>query len=98
MAEAVIASKQYSQARDLLDRTRRNSENLGLQVLLAKSQYLLAEVLRLSGNQTEAAQHYAAAHQTLDDIRKEARTDDFLKRSDLSVIYQQSARWQSPKS
>src|SRR5438552_4964201 len=98
MAEAVIASKQYSQARDLLDRTRRNSENLGLQVLLAKSQYLLAEVLRLSGNQTEAAQHYAAAHQTLDDIRKEARTDDFLKRSDLSVIYQQSARGQTPKS
>jgi len=98
-AEALIASKQYPQARELLDRARRNSESLGLQVSLAKSHYLLGETLRLSGNQAEAPHHYAEAHRILDDIRKEARSDDVLKRSDLATIYQGSTRWsQAPKA
>ena len=59
----------------------------------------MGEALRLSGNQAEASRHYAEAHRMLDDIRKEARSDDVLKRSDLATIYQESARWsQSPKA
>jgi tetratricopeptide (TPR) repeat protein len=97
LGEALIASKQYPQAREVLDRARRTSENLGLQVLAAKSHYSLGEALRLSGNQAEASEHYSTAHQILDNLRKEARSDDVLKRSDLAAIYQESARWQAPK-
>jgi tetratricopeptide (TPR) repeat protein/predicted Ser/Thr protein kinase len=97
-AQALIDSKDYSRARQELDRSLRSSEKLGLQMLLAKSHYLLAETLRLSGNQAEGSRHYAAAHQILDDIRKEARSDDVLKRNDLATIYQESARWQNPRT
>jgi hypothetical protein len=38
--------------------------------------------------------HYRESHRILDDIRKEAHTDDLLKRSDLANIYQESDRWQ----
>ena len=50
------------------------------------------------GNQTDAALHYGQAHRMLDDIHKEAHTDDVMKRSDLAAIYQESAKWQAPKS
>ena len=98
LAEALISGKDYSRARQELEGNLRNSEKLGLQTLLAKTHYLLAEALRLSGNQVEAARHYAEAHRILDDIRKEARSDDVLKRSDLATIYQESARWQNPRT
>ena len=88
--EALTQSKDYSGARDVLTRGLRNGEKLGLQALVAKSHYLLAEALRLSNNQDEASRHYADAHRILDEIRKEANSDSVLKRSDLSTIYQES--------
>src|SRR3989442_1604781 len=76
-----------------------NSEKLGLQALLAKGHYLLADALRLGNNQMEASRHYAEAHRLLDEIRKEANNDSVLKRNDLATIYQESARWsQAPKA
>jgi len=98
LAEALIQSKDYARARQQLEDSLRASEKLGLQTLLAKTHYLLAEALRLSGNQAEASHHYAEAHRILDDIRKEARSDDVLKRSDLATIYRESTRWQAPKT
>jgi len=97
LAEALIGSKNYSGARQELERSLRDSDKLGLQVLLAKSQYLLGEALRLGGDQTEAPRHYAEARRILDEVRKEAATDDVLKRSDLATIYQGAARWGTPK-
>ena len=94
LARALIADKDYSGARQELERTVRDSDKLGLQASLAKSNYYLAEALRLGGNQADAASHYAVAQRILDGIRKEARTDDVLKRSDLASIYQQPARLQ----
>jgi tetratricopeptide (TPR) repeat protein len=98
LAEALIQSKDYSRARQQLEDSLRASERLGLQALTAENHYLLAEALRLSGGQAEASHHYAEAHRILDDIRKEASSDDVLKRSDLATIYQESARWQVPKT
>jgi hypothetical protein len=75
----------------------RNSDKLGLEVLLAKNQYLMGEALRLSGDQTEASRHYSEARRILDEVRKEAGSDDVLKRSDLATMYQDAGRWGSPK-
>jgi tetratricopeptide (TPR) repeat protein len=97
LAEALIINKDYSRARQEADRSMRSGEKLGLQTSLAKSHYLLGEALRLSGNQAEASRHYAEAHRILDEIRKEARSDDVLKRSDVAIIYQESGRWQNSK-
>src|SRR3989441_2283853 len=96
--EALIHSKDYSGAREVLNRSLPNSEKLGLQALLAKGHYLLADALRLGNNQMEASRHYAEAHRLLDEIRKEANNDSVLKRNDLATTYQESARWQGPKS
>jgi tetratricopeptide (TPR) repeat protein len=96
VAAARIHSKNYSQAQELLEASVTESQKLGLNVLLAKSHYLLAETLRLSGNETEALHHYSEAHRIVDEIRKEAQSDDLMKRPDLADIYQQSARWQNP--
>ena len=98
MAQALINNKDYSRARQELDNSLRNSEKLGLQVSLAKSHYLMGEAVRLGGNQTDATRHYSEAHRILDDIHKEAHTDDVLKRRDLAAIYQESAKWQAPKT
>jgi len=98
LAQALINNKDYSRARQELDNALRNSEKLGLQASLAKSHFLMGEALRLNGNQTDAALHYGQAHRMLDDIHKEAHTDEVLKRSDLAAIYQESAKWQTPKS
>jgi eukaryotic-like serine/threonine-protein kinase len=98
LAQALLDSKDYSRARQQLEDSLRVSEKLGLQALLAKSHYFLAEALRLGGSQTEASHHYAEARRILDDIRKEAHSDEVLKRNDLATIYQESARWQNPKT
>jgi len=92
LAEALIQSKDYSHARQQLEDSLRTSEKLGLQTFLAESHYLLGDTLRLTGNQAEATHHYAETHRILDDIRKEARRDDVVKRSDLASAYQESAR------
>src|SRR5579864_616022 len=98
LAEALITNKGYASARRELDSSLRNSEKLGLQAGLAKSHYFMAEALRLSGNQADASSHYAEAKRILDDIRKEAKSDDVLKRSDLASIYADSAKWQGAKT
>jgi eukaryotic-like serine/threonine-protein kinase len=96
LAQALINTKDYARAKRELDSSLRASEKLGLQASLAKSHYLLGEALRLGGNQTDAALHYAEAHRILEEIHKEAHTDDVMKRSDLATIYQESAKLANP--
>ena len=91
--EALLAGKDYARAQQTLQDSLANAEKLGLQPLVAKNQYLLASALRMSGKQAEAAHHYAEAHRILDDLHKEAATDDLWKRSDLASMYRESAKW-----
>ena len=46
----------------------------------------------------QALQRNEQVVRLLDEIRKEANNDSVLKRNDLAAIYQESARWQGPKS
>ena len=93
LGEALADSKDYTRAREELNRALARSEKLGLQMLQAQSHYLLATVLRLSGQTAEASRHYADTQRLLDAMSKEAKTDTFLKRPDLSRIYADSAKW-----
>ena len=93
MGEALVNGKDYSQARQELNRALARSEKLGLQILQAKSHYLLGTASRLMGNGTEASRDYTDAHRILDEINKEAKSDNFLKRIDLSPIYTESTKW-----
>ncbi len=93
LAQALIAAKDYSGARQQLDNSLHTSERLSLQVLLAKSNYLTGTVLRLTGNSSEASHYYSEAHRILSDVQKESRSDTVLKRSDLAPIYEESTRY-----
>jgi hypothetical protein len=59
---------------------------LGLKGLLARSHYLLAIALRSARNEPDAVRHHAEARRVLDEMRKEAGSDDLLKRADLAAI------------
>jgi eukaryotic-like serine/threonine-protein kinase len=86
LGQALIETKRYPQAREELERAIAKSEKLGLQALLARSHYLLAAALRSTGNAPEASRHLGEARRILEEIRKEARTDDVVKRADLAPI------------
>ncbi|MHB8216547.1 MAG: protein kinase domain-containing protein [Candidatus Sulfotelmatobacter sp.] len=96
LGQALIAAKEYSRAQEVLQRTLANAEKVGLQVSLAKGHYLLAEALRLGGTQGEAPRQYAETRRILDEVGKEAHSENLLKRSDLARIYQESVNRQSP--
>ncbi len=86
LAEALITTGDQAAARQVLDRAIATSEKLNLGALLARGHDLLATALRAAGDRQEAVRHSDEARRLLDDIRKEAGTEDVLKRSDLAVI------------
>jgi hypothetical protein len=91
LAEALLNAHQYAAVKKEIETALRTSEKLGLQALLARSHYLLARTLEMSGSgSAEAAPHYADARRILDSIRQESGSDSILKREDLSSISSQS--------
>ncbi len=96
-AEALVSLGNYPMARAELDRVMSASEKLNLSGVLARSHYLLATLLRQAGNSQEASRHYAEAYRLLEEIHKEAGTDDILKRSDFAAMYSESSRWSQPR-
>ena len=86
LAEALMNIRQYPAAKKELETALTTSEKLGLQVLQARSQYLLARTLELSGSAAESSSHYAAAKRLLDAIRQESGSEGVLKRQDLAAI------------
>ena len=65
---------------------RRAAPERGTRALLARSHYLIGMALRQGGNESEATRHVTEARRLLDDIRKEAGTNDLLKRADLKPL------------
>jgi eukaryotic-like serine/threonine-protein kinase len=84
--QALIGAKRYPQARQELERALAKGEKLGARALEARAHFLLASALRSTGEAADASRHLAEARRILDEIRKEAKTDDVLKRADLSPI------------
>jgi tetratricopeptide (TPR) repeat protein/predicted Ser/Thr protein kinase len=93
LAEALVNAKDYSSALQELEPVLGKVEKLGLRTLLARGHYLLATALRLTGNSAEATGHYREALRWLEEIRKEAGSNNVMQRADLNSMYTESARW-----
>jgi tetratricopeptide (TPR) repeat protein/predicted Ser/Thr protein kinase len=93
MAEALIKSKLYANARQELQRTLSKSEKLGLRLENARIHLLLGTSLRLSGNAAEAASQDREAVRLLDDIRKEQGAEHIGERSDLKPLYAEATQF-----
>ena len=98
LAEAELGAKDYTHARQDLERTVLRTDKLGLRALSARGQYLLGTALRLSGNENDARLHYKQAISLLEQIAKDPGADKVLQRSDLNSIHTESSRWASPKA
>jgi serine/threonine protein kinase/tetratricopeptide (TPR) repeat protein len=92
MAEAMTQAKDYSHARQELDRALSQSDKLGLKPLTVRAHYLLATTLRQSGNNAEAQDHYRQALRLLDVLRKETGSEKLMQRSDVSTMFNDSSR------
>ena len=93
LAEAMIKNKDYSAARQELQRSLGKSEKLGLRLETARIQYLVGSALRLSGSAAEATPHYREAGRLLDEIGKEPGAEHVSERYDLKPIYAEIAQF-----
>jgi serine/threonine protein kinase/tetratricopeptide (TPR) repeat protein len=92
LAEALVNARDYSRARQELERAVAKTEKLGLRTLSAQGDYLLATILRATGNAKEAAPHFRQALRLLDEIGKEPGAEKVMERADLKAIYADSTR------
>jgi len=92
MAAAMINSKDYSPARQELDRALGASEKLGLRLQMARIHYLLGETMRLHGEAADAPSQYRQALTLLDEIKKDPGAEHVLERADLKSIYEGATR------
>jgi tetratricopeptide (TPR) repeat protein len=93
MAEAMIASKDYTRALSELDRALSKSEKFGLRAETARIHYLMASAQRLSGKATDAQGNYLQAQRLLEDLQKDQGAEKVLTRYDLRTIYEETKRW-----
>jgi len=91
-AQAMIAVKDYTHARQELEQLLGKSEKLTLRMQTARIQFLLGETLRLSGNASEASSHYRQAVSQLNELKKEPGAEKLLERSDLKAMYEEASR------
>ncbi|MGA8866961.1 MAG: tetratricopeptide repeat protein [Candidatus Sulfotelmatobacter sp.] len=92
-AEGKVQLKDYSQARQLLDRAILQSEKLGLRPLLLQAHFSLAKMLAAQGITAEATRHYQQARSLLADLSKEPGSDKIMDRADFKAISSDSDRW-----
>lgn len=93
LAQALIRNKDYSHARQELQRGLGRSEKLGLRLETARIHYLLGSAIRLSGDGAAATPQYRQALQLLDDIGKEPGAEHVLERYDLKPIYAEATQF-----
>jgi hypothetical protein len=93
LAEAMVTNKDYSAARQELQRSLGRSEKLGLRLENARIHYLLGASLRLSGNASESASQYREAARLLDEIRNEPGAEHLIERFDLKTIYAEAIQF-----
>ena len=92
MAEAMMQNRDYSHARQELERALLLSDKLGMQPLSARAHYLLATIARDSGDSSEARDNYREALRLLDAMKKDPGAEKLLQRVDFKAIYDESTR------
>jgi tetratricopeptide (TPR) repeat protein len=94
MAEAMMQSHDNPHARQELQRALLLADKFGQQPLSAQAHYLLATIARDSADNTGAQDNYRSVVRILDAMKKEPGTEKLLQRSDLKLMYDDSAyRW-----
>ncbi|MFL6302231.1 MAG: protein kinase domain-containing protein [Candidatus Sulfotelmatobacter sp.] len=96
VGQTMVSGKDYSHAREALERSLGSSEKLGMRMQTVKIQYLLGNSLRLSGDSTNAAGHYRNAARLLDEMKKDPGAEKLLERADLKSIYEEATQGSNP--
>jgi len=91
-ADALLRAGDGQQAHELVEPTLATAETLGLRELQARSEYVLATSMRLTGD-AQARRHYTTALQLLEAMKREDGNQTFLERADLKVIYAACVQW-----
>ena len=92
LGEALMQSRDFSHARQELERALLRADKLALKPLSTQAHYLLAKTLLSSGKGAEAQEHYHDALQLLDSMRQEDGGDKLLQRADFKAIYDEAVR------
>jgi hypothetical protein len=92
LGQALIGAKSYGAAQQQLDLSLARAQKLGLRVLEAKTQYLLATLLVQSGKASQATPHYREVVRILESISQENNAARVLERADLQTIYHESMK------
>lgn len=85
-------SKRYEPARELLESAAGQADQLGARALVAQAHHLLGLICTATGQTEEARHHAPTARQVVDAIRKDARDDQILQRSDLKPILENATQ------
>jgi len=93
LAEAMMQSHDYANARQELQRALARSDKLGQQALSVHAHYLLGNIARDSADQAEEQENYRSVVNTLDTMKKDPGAEKLLQRSDLKQMYEESSRW-----
>ncbi len=93
LGEAMMQGHDYAHARQELQRALLLADKLGQQPLSAHAHYLLATIARESGDNADAQDNFRAVISTLDTMKKDAGAEKLLQRSDLKLMYEDSAHW-----
>jgi tetratricopeptide (TPR) repeat protein len=97
-AEALITGKRYAEAQQELQTDLGTSEKLGSRYQTFRIHYLLGTALRLSGNPSDASQHYRLALSLLEEMQKDAGAEKLLERSDLKRMFTEATRFAPAKN
>jgi tetratricopeptide (TPR) repeat protein len=85
LAEALLKAGEPVPARQEVERAIAQGERLGTRALVLRAHYLMGLALRQSGNEPDAARHFAEARKLLDSMQQETGKD-LLKRDDLKTL------------
>ncbi|MGB9332519.1 MAG: hypothetical protein WCB10_17275, partial [Steroidobacteraceae bacterium] len=98
LAEALINSKDYAHAKEVLDQSLNTSEKLGVRLQTALVHYQLGNLLKQKGDLSGAAAEYRQTTSILDEVKKEQGGEHTLDRADLKVVYAQARQGAGPKA
>lgn len=93
LAQAMINSKDYARARQILESALNKSEKWGTKLETARIHFELGNAARLSGDSGDVAQHYKTAKSVLDELQKQSGAEHLLDRADLKTMYAAASQY-----
>jgi serine/threonine protein kinase/tetratricopeptide (TPR) repeat protein len=92
LGTALVNSKDYARAADVLNQALNTSEKLGTRLQTALLHYQLGNLLKQKGDGAGAAGEYRQSVAILDEIKKEQGAEHTLDRADLKAVYAQASQ------